>query len=437
MKKWLLLQLLLPLFALSQVGVNNTAPEGMLDVTSTNNGVLIPRVALTSALDNATVVNPQGGALAISTLVYNTAASGTGADRVIAGFYYWNGSRWVAVGNGQDWSLSGNTGITAPAVYANYGDPIGAGENFVGTTDNRALVLGTYGIERMRFNTSGSVSIGTPTPAARFHVMNNGNYSKTSIFSEADQTVDGVDYQNVAITGYSTGQNAYGLGAGVMGIGNVTNSNWYASGVYAGLGPVPTTLPQTSQALYANGNGNGLSGYFTGGNIRYVDGNQGAGRVLTSDAAGIATWQLNGIANRTGVLGTGVNMAASTSTWLNTGTTLTLPPGRWAVQVTMLIAPNAMLASNASIWVRSTFTNAPAAVVPSPDIEGSFLVSGNLSGSSTYGLLNGMIIINNPGTADRTYYYKVGQTVPWNATATIVSIGGGWDEDTVVAYRLN
>ncbi|HBY67659.1 MAG: hypothetical protein CMC07_04955 [Flavobacteriaceae bacterium] len=75
----------------AQVGISTTTPEAALDVTSSNNGILIPRVALTSITSAGPVVNPNGGgAPVISTLVYNDGTGGLSP----AGFYYWNGSSW-------------------------------------------------------------------------------------------------------------------------------------------------------------------------------------------------------------------------------------------------------------------------------------------------------------------------------------------------------
>ena len=76
------------LFALNavyaQVGIGTTSPNGALDVFSTNDGLIIPRVAL-SATNVATVVTPT-----ISELVYNTFTSAVGPNQVTPGFYYWN-----------------------------------------------------------------------------------------------------------------------------------------------------------------------------------------------------------------------------------------------------------------------------------------------------------------------------------------------------------
>ena len=78
------------------VGIGTTSPNSsaMLDVQSTNKGMLVPRIALTAA-NAATPVTTPADAL----LVYNTATAGTGINTIVPGFYYWNASanRWIAM----------------------------------------------------------------------------------------------------------------------------------------------------------------------------------------------------------------------------------------------------------------------------------------------------------------------------------------------------
>ena len=114
------LALLTGTMAFSQVGINTITPGSgaMLDVTSTDKGVLLPRVALTSTSSSS----PISPAPATSLLVYNTATAGSGATAVTPGFYYWSGASWIPVVS-SDWKRNGNAG-TSPA------------SNFVGTTDN-------------------------------------------------------------------------------------------------------------------------------------------------------------------------------------------------------------------------------------------------------------------------------------------------------------
>lgn len=107
------------------VGINSTgaAPSAwaMLDVAHTTKGLLIPRVALL-AINNA---SPIGLGMPVSTMVYNTATAGAFPNNIIPGYYYWNGTKWVAFG-GQgslNWGLLGNAGTVD-------------GTNFIGTTDS-------------------------------------------------------------------------------------------------------------------------------------------------------------------------------------------------------------------------------------------------------------------------------------------------------------
>lgn len=64
----------------------------MLDISSNDKGMLIPRVSLTGTSDISTISSP-----ATSLLVYNTRT----VSNVTPGFYYWNGTAWtrLAAGN--------------------------------------------------------------------------------------------------------------------------------------------------------------------------------------------------------------------------------------------------------------------------------------------------------------------------------------------------
>ena len=91
MRKILLLIGFLATTANGQVGIGTTLPQAALDITSTTNGVLVPRVALTSKTVAAPVVNPQTGVIPDGTLIWNTATVGTSPNfSLIPGFYYWN-----------------------------------------------------------------------------------------------------------------------------------------------------------------------------------------------------------------------------------------------------------------------------------------------------------------------------------------------------------
>jgi len=74
------------------IGTSTPSPSAKLEVASSNQGFLPPRIALTATNAASPVTSPATGLL-----VYNTATTGTPPNNVAPGYYYWNGSAWVAV----------------------------------------------------------------------------------------------------------------------------------------------------------------------------------------------------------------------------------------------------------------------------------------------------------------------------------------------------
>ncbi len=101
-KKTTLILLFFSLFSIQSfsqnVGINSTgnAPDASagLDVTFTDKGVLLPRIALTAKNAAGPITSPATGLI-----VYNTATAGTAPDNVNPGFYYWNGTSWERLRN--------------------------------------------------------------------------------------------------------------------------------------------------------------------------------------------------------------------------------------------------------------------------------------------------------------------------------------------------
>jgi hypothetical protein len=148
MKKLTHLLFFLTIYASAQVGIGTTTPAGALDLNptvATNYGFVAPRVALTSTILQAPVVNPQTGVIPAGTVVYNTATAGTAPNNVGPGLYYWNGSKWIAFAGspgGLDWSLLGNSSTNIAT-------------DFLGTTDAVDLAIRTNNLERMRVQSNG------------------------------------------------------------------------------------------------------------------------------------------------------------------------------------------------------------------------------------------------------------------------------------------
>ena len=84
----------------AQTGIGTTTPNASakLEVASSTQGFLPPRVALTATNAFTPIVGSSSAATGL--LVYNTATAGSAPNNVMPGYYYWNGSSWVQISNG-------------------------------------------------------------------------------------------------------------------------------------------------------------------------------------------------------------------------------------------------------------------------------------------------------------------------------------------------
>ena len=123
------------------VGINSATPAGALDITSTNNGLLIPRLALTSTLTLAPVITGT-----TSELVYNTATAGD----VTPGFYYLSAAAgpWLRLGGGPEIDPQVSSAIT----------------NRVPKWDGTTLIDGAL------TDTGATVGINSPSPAGALDI---------------------------------------------------------------------------------------------------------------------------------------------------------------------------------------------------------------------------------------------------------------------------
>ncbi|MEO7311488.1 MAG: DUF1566 domain-containing protein [Chitinophagaceae bacterium] len=129
MKKLFLPLMVIFLFAFSagaQIGINTTATPpaagAMLDISGTNKGLLIPRLALTGTDDVTTIPTP-----VVSLMVYNTATT-AGITAVTPGYYYRTATAWQKMMNvpngtatGQMLYWTGTQWLTiAPGIAGQY-----------------------------------------------------------------------------------------------------------------------------------------------------------------------------------------------------------------------------------------------------------------------------------------------------------------------------
>ncbi|WP_055413091.1 hypothetical protein [Nonlabens sp. YIK11] len=110
----LLITFLLTSWTYGQVGINTIEPDpsAMLDITSSDKGVLFPRMDLNDLNEAAPVTNPQK-----SLMVWNTDEANGGA---LEGFYYWDGTKWSSFKGETSPELSGVYGQSTLSNDGNY-----------------------------------------------------------------------------------------------------------------------------------------------------------------------------------------------------------------------------------------------------------------------------------------------------------------------------
>ncbi|PZR29824.1 MAG: hypothetical protein DI535_01605 [Citrobacter freundii] len=129
-----------------KVGDNptNIQKSSILELESTRQGLLLPRLADTTAINALT---PPDGMI-----IYLNADNSLRLRS--------NGS-WKKIADlseaSSNWSLKGNSGTDSTV-------------NFMGTVDGKPLIMKTNNTERLRINSNGNVGIGTATPTAKLNV---------------------------------------------------------------------------------------------------------------------------------------------------------------------------------------------------------------------------------------------------------------------------
>ena len=327
------------------VGVGTTIPRGVLDVTSSVNGIVIPRVALTSLLVQTPIANPQGGSLEISTLVYNTATAGVCPNNVYPGFYYWNGTKWNRFdvdgeNNPKYYTAVGVTPAGIPSIYTlapqmtitftpkddvvivhfsanGFAVSGGCQENPVffqlllngvpvtgwqSTAENPAGVSNVRPIWMSNMHIPVTVTIGIPQTIS-VNWMTSCIGLANTVNSNFPSGIGGTYYANRVLTIVDPNG-----GGGIVGTPPVTTNMWALngnSGTNSATNFIGTVDNQPLifktgdiEAMRININGNlGIgttiptSPLHVVGKIRMVDGTQANGHVLTSDANGFATWR--------------------------------------------------------------------------------------------------------------------------------------------------
>jgi trimeric autotransporter adhesin len=347
---------------LAQVGINTTTPNAQLHIQSSNqaapsntDGMLIPKVDVFPA------TNPTAAQQGM--LVYLTTTVGSNPPGF---YYWDNTSiTWKPVGNEQDRDFLkvgtseastnildnkytfGNNGFgtTTPArrlhvangvsgatssastgillesnanVYQHFLTPSTAENGLLFGTDTNPIgsgiiynnVSNTDGFQfrtggnftRMTLTNTGNLGVGTISPARRLHVANGTSGATSNANAGVVVESNGNVFQHFLTP--STAENGllFGTDTNSIGSGLIFNNTSTLNGLQFRTGGNATRMTLTNTGNLGIGSITPQERLHVIGNIRMVDGNEAAGRVLTSDVNGTATWQ-NASANAWGLTG--------------------------------------------------------------------------------------------------------------------------------------
>lgn len=231
------------------IGTGASIPLGALEINSTNDGLVIPRVAL---LFGATLPQPLA-APTTSELIYNTATVGTSPNNVTPGFYFWTGSRWerFVTGAQTGWSTTGNAGLVATT-------------NFLGTTDAVDVSFRRNNSAAGRIGAT-STSFGVSALAANTGANNTafGTNALSANNTPSDNTAIGFNALAINTQNADTGALNTAVGSGALANLNGGNNNTAVG--YNALNRLPTTA-RFNTALGSNA----LSGINTNASINNV-----------------------------------------------------------------------------------------------------------------------------------------------------------------------
>ncbi|MCB9224536.1 MAG: hypothetical protein H6582_10195 [Crocinitomicaceae bacterium] len=204
-------------FSQNNVGIGTTTPDASsaLEVNSSTQGLLVPRIALTATNVAAPVTSP-----ATSLLVYNTATAGTVPNNVTPGYYYWDGSAWARLNTG-----SGSTScVTLDEAY----DCTTPGGGRIITVNNGSIEFNqTAGTNTEVLTvTSTQGTAGTPVDVVSVQHSGVGN----AIFAENSNATANQDFP--AVVGSVT--NSVTANYGVLGVYDGT-SNIGAGGAFQAI----------------------------------------------------------------------------------------------------------------------------------------------------------------------------------------------------------
>ncbi len=404
----------------AQVAVNTTGAEpdasAMLDISSTDKGILVPRV--TTAQRNA-ITTPADGLM-----VYDT-------EKKSFWFYDGEEAKWVEV-------ASGILGINELSDGRNDGSSL-----FMGTyagyvndgTDNNNTAVGNGSAEN---NTTGfsnsffgrhSGGLNTTGNFNSFFGHGAGYYNTTGISNIA--------IGNDALSFNSTGNynTAIGSLAGYGDYGYSTNGCvmiGYAAGYY-NIENNKLFIENTPSNLPLIGGDFDIDQVDINGKIKITGGFPGSGKVLTSDADGLATWEDNAAATEINDLTDGINDGSSLFLGTDAGTN---DDGN--------NNENTSVGNNSASSITTGMYNAyfgySAGYNNTTGYRNSFFGAnaglGNISGEYNVAIGAGSLANNSTGSQNTIVGYRAGYGVSGDSFTGCVMLGYGAGKDNTADNKL-
>ena len=175
--------------------------------------------------------------------------------------------------------------------------------------------------------------------------------------------------------------------------------------------------------------------------FRLKNGTQAKGLLLTSDGSGVASWQTLPAFRSpiNAVIGGGVDikLRSAADAYYNTGTYIDLAPGKWILNIVMLL-PDSGGTLGKMYFLMSTLSDNSTTLTPSEDIESNNNTVSGTGFAARHSLLIGNIILHNKTTSTKRYYYVGGNVENGNdANLTLSRFGGTvWNENNITAFLL-
>ena len=470
-----------------QVGINTAEPKATLHVeagTSQNKGVIIPRITAAEMKTMTAGLGADHHSMMTYLKEQMPTADRTGklAQVSEAGYYFYNhtAAKWEKVTTGEhdlrllgdnhitkDAGVGGN-GTSAGGAGVQYNIAIGKEVFYSNTTGYTNTAIGSFALRdntegffnvaiggsALRANTKGNDNIAIGVGAAR-----NNTEGKYNVAIGAGALRNNIKGENNINMGYFSGHWVKGNGNihignhtdstptteldNVIAIGSFTNDGTYPLTAATGqdnvilLGNTSPNAPKVGIGTYKPGAKLEVNTGSTAGAVKIVDGTQGAGKVLTSDANGLATWKEQRLVMIQGVKGSGVTIPVTGNAYIYTGSYITLPPGKYMVTVQNLMTTVSAY-SDGHIWLRSTFSDSKTTFSRTSDIPstGGNLISGLLPKGALFSMIYGSVIINNTGTSPKTYYYWAGEVFGTPGTSTPLRDFGSHSEWSMTATPI-